>query len=293
MAVQAPAVPARLHSARLLADFTGGTHEAYVASGGRRLRPRLARALALADLAPGLQVVDVGAGRGEAAAHAARRGAAVTVLDYSPSGVRLARRTIGQVAAHRAGRVLPVLADATRLPLADASADRVLLLDVAEHLRPWQLGLALAEIRRILRPGGYVVVHTLPNRWALLWAYRLLRIAAPGLPAEPRSAYEQAVHVNEQDPRSLARSLHAAGLVARVWVEEWTTRQAAWGRGLAYPDAQRRLAYPVLDRPPVRRTLRLVMGSPVRWVVANDLFALAWRPDGPAPSAAGRFRPVL
>lgn len=289
---RAPALPARLHGADLLIEATGGAHGAFEASGGRRLRPRLARALALAALAPGLRVVDVGSGRGEAAAHALRRGAVVTVVDYSPSGIRLARRTVRRVAAARGDQALPALADATRLPVADASAERVLLLDVVEHLQPWQLRLALMEIRRILQPGGYVVIHTLPNRWALTWAYPFLRVAAPGLPADPRSAYERVVHVNEQDPRSLARSLAAAGLAARVWVEDWTTRQAAWSQGLTYSDVQRRVAYPILARPAVRRVLRLAMGSPARWLVANDLFALAWRPDGPAPPLAGRFRPL-
>ena len=283
-------MPAGLYSAQLLAHFAAGAHEAYLAAGGRSMRPRLARALALADLRPGLEVVDVGCGRGEAAAHAARRGARVTALDFSAGALGLTRRTarlVGSPAGR--GRLALVAAGAAALPLADGSADRVLLLDVAEHLQPWQLEAALAEVARILRPGGYVVIHTLPNRWALAVAYPLLRAAVPALPREARSAYERAVHVNEQDPLSLRRALSAAGLVSRVWVEEWTTRHAAWGAGRAFPDAARRAGYPTLARPRWRRWAAAIMRTPARWVVANDLFALAWLPGGEPPAASGRF----
>lgn len=279
-----------LYTAELLEAFTGGAHADYL-KGRRALRPRLARALALAALRPGLDLVDVGAGRGEAAEHAARRGAHVTALDFSPGGLRLARATLGR-RRHAGQRTSLLAAEAMVLPLASASTDRVLLLDVIEHLRPDHAALALAEIRRILRPGGYVVIHTLPNRWALALCYPLLRLALPGLPRGPRSEYERAVHVNEQDPASLARALTAAGLAGRVWPEEWTTRQARWGSGLRYPDATRRAAYPWLARPGVRRCARWAMATPARWLLANDLFALAWRPDGPPPPSGGRFRPV-
>jgi hypothetical protein len=100
------------------------------------------------------------------------------------------------------------------------------------------------------------------------------------------------VHVNEQDGPSLARALAAAGLAARVWPEEWSTRQARWGSRLAYPDAARRQGYPWLARPPVRRLARLAMASPARWFLGNDLFALAWPIGEPPPPARGRFRPV-
>lgn len=208
----------------------------------------------------------------------------------------MSRATAAVVGARRGddpvgamGRTRPdfTACDATSLPLADGCADRVLWLDVVEHLWPWQVDAALAEVRRILRPDGFVVIHTLPNRWALGVGYPLLRCLAPGLPADPRSSYERAVHVNEQSPRSLARSLEAAGFGSRVWVEEWSTVQA--GRQTdddRYPDRHRTLGYPALRRPAVRRLAGLVMRTPLRWWVGNDIFALAWPARGTAPPAA-------
>ncbi len=52
-----------------------------------------------------------------------------------------------------------VFADAGRLPFADASVDTVILAEVLEHLR--EPAAALAEIRRVLRPGG-VLLASMP-----------------------------------------------------------------------------------------------------------------------------------
>lgn len=275
--------------------FAAGEHAEFLEAGGRPLRPRLARSLALTGLRPGLDLVDIGCGRGEASARAALRGARVTAIDYSAGSLGLAGRTMDSLLASRgiADRVHLVAADATALPLPDASADRVLLLDLVEHLWPWQLEGLLSEIRRILRPSGYVVIHTLPNRWALALSYPLLRLVLPGLPSSARSDYERQVHIAEQSPRSLARALDRAGFTARVWVEEWTSLQARRGAGRDYPDAQRAAAYPFLGRPGVRRMASRLMRSPARSLIGNDIFALA-RPHGqtvgPSLPSEGRFR---
>ncbi|MCE7939737.1 MAG: SAM-dependent methyltransferase [Chloroflexi bacterium CFX6] len=182
-----------------------------------------------------------------------------------------------------------VAADATALPLADGSADRVLMLDVVEHLHPWQLAAALAEVRRIVRSDGYVIIHTLPNRWALAIAYPWLRLARPDLPAQPRSDYERAVHVNEQDPWRLHRALGSAGLASRVWVEDWTTRHAARAGGRRYPDPARDRGYAVAGRPLARRLMRLGMATPLRWALANDIFALAWPAGASGPGRGAKL----
>jgi SAM-dependent methyltransferase len=281
-----------MYSARLLTTFAAGEHESFMAAGGRPLRPRLARALALAQLEPGLTVVDIGCGRGETLLHLGRRGCRAFGLDFSPEGLRLARSTVGVGGAAVEAAVTLVASDAERLPLASASVDRVLLLDVVEHLTSGQLGEALGEVRRILRPDGYVVIHTLPNRWALT-AYRCAAVFVPALPLDPRSAYERRVHVNEQSPRSLMEELGKAGLAHRVWVEEWTTRHAARGRSRRYPDTPRERAYPVLGHKMARRLGATLLGTPLGPIAGNDLFAVAWREDALAPPELGpRARPV-
>lgn len=52
-------------------------------------------------------------------------------------------------------------ASALQLPMADASVDLVITLDVVQHLPiPGGDVQALAEIRRVLKPGGYVFLRT-------------------------------------------------------------------------------------------------------------------------------------
>ena len=276
-----------LYSARLLERFAGDGHAAFVSSGGHVLRPRLARSLELADLVAGLHVVDVGSGRGEAAARAAAAGCRVTAVDWSRDALALTGRAARAVRAE----VVSAAADATALPLADGCADRVLLLDVIEHLCPEDVAATLAEARRILDPGGYVVIHTLPNRWSLAVGYRVLRLLARDLPGDPRSGYERLVHVNEQDPWRLKRSLTAAGLASRVWVEEWSTCHAAGAGGSRFPDRARAEGYPVLRRRWVRTVAGLTMRGPARWLVANDIFAVAWLSGGrPSLTRVTRMR---
>lgn len=289
---QRPVSP-RLYSRAILEAFAAGEHAAYLAAGGRPLRPRLARSLALAGLRPGLRVADVGCGRGEASAHAARRGCRVMALDFSRDGLELTRETAQGVLDPRQRSAIALLqAEADRLPLPDASVDRVLLLDLVEHLWPWQLAGLLRETGRVLAPGGFAVIHTLPNRWALDLGYPLLRCLLSGLPALPRSDYERAVHVNEQSPLALRRALGRAGLQGQVWLEEWSTRYARRGQGRLYPDSPRRQGYPQLARPLAGRLARLAMRSPLRGLAANDIFAIAWPTGGQAPPAQRRWRPV-
>jgi len=277
-------VPAERYDEETLLRFVGREeYERFLASQGERLSPRMARSLALADLGPGMQVLDMGCGRGEIALHAAKRGVEVVGIDYSADCLRLSRRTLQVASEGGRARVALGRADATALPFADGAFDRVFMLDLVEHLYGWQLSRALRETHRVLSPKGYLILHTLPNRWALRYGYPLLRLLLPRLPRNPRTDYEPEVHVNEQDILSLKRSLDEAGLSSKVWLENLTVEQAAWhGAGTEFTDI-RGGAYPFLRHPLVRAVVFLLMRTPLKLIVANDIYAIAWRPDGEEP----------
>ena len=106
------------------------------------------------------------------------------------------------------------------LPFATASYDRVLMFDVVEHLYPWELQQALAEVNRVLKPNGRFIVHTAPNVWYDRYAYPLVRFVrrlmgqGDRYPANPREflvGHNVHVHVNEQSQFSLHRALTQAG----------------------------------------------------------------------------------
>ncbi len=74
-------------------------------------------------------------------------------------------------------------ASLTSLPYADASFDRALCLDVLEHLTFEEQPRALAELHRVLRPGGELLVSVpnlahLQSRVHFLLAGRLIRTAS-------------------------------------------------------------------------------------------------------------------
>jgi predicted SAM-dependent methyltransferase len=99
-----------------------------------------------------------------------------------------------------------------RVPLDDGVADLVTLIDVVEHLSPAELFRALTEARRLLRPGGRVIVHTMPNRTVYRWTYRVQRwVRGRSWPADPRNEWEHRMHVNEQTVTSLRRVLWRVG----------------------------------------------------------------------------------
>jgi SAM-dependent methyltransferase len=60
--------------------------------------------------------------------------------------------------------------DARKLPFADNSFDRILSISVFEHVQ--DLGVALAEMYRVLRPGGYLFTEFGPI-WSSVWGHHL------------------------------------------------------------------------------------------------------------------------
>ena len=64
---------------------------------------------------------------------------------------------------NRQARVRFLCADATRIPFADASFDAVTMFDVIEHIP--DDSRAMAEVFRVLRPGGVLLVSTPNERW--------------------------------------------------------------------------------------------------------------------------------
>jgi SAM-dependent methyltransferase len=119
----------------------------------------VAHAPVLGALGAARCVLDLGCGRGDWSLALARRGTPVLAMDRWVDG-------LDWLALHSRG--LPVLAlraDATApLPLADGAVDGVLLALVLHHLAGNGRALGvLAEIARVLRPGGVLaIVEFLP-----------------------------------------------------------------------------------------------------------------------------------
>lgn len=159
--------------------------ERYDATRGGEPRAEAA-AEAAAALLPGGLVLDIGGGTGLVARALVAQGRRVVVVDGSAGMLRLARDRLPGSA---------VRAEAARLPFLDQSSDGVLtmwLLHLLDDVAP-----VLAEVARVLRPGG-VLVTTVDK--AAAQGYRdddptdraavvVAQAAAVGLLVSGRSSY--------------------------------------------------------------------------------------------------------
>jgi 2-polyprenyl-3-methyl-5-hydroxy-6-metoxy-1,4-benzoquinol methylase len=137
----------------------------------------------------GRRFLDAGCGTGHFSRRAHERGAIVFSVDLGPGLLGEVRK---KCAAHLAA------GDVLALPFPDGAFDYVLSTEVIEHtVNP---GMAVAELMRVLRPGGTVVL-TAPNR---LWHFAVS--IAETLRLRPYQGYE-----NWPGWREMRRYLAACG----------------------------------------------------------------------------------
>jgi ubiquinone/menaquinone biosynthesis C-methylase UbiE len=149
---------------------------------------------------PGERILDVGCGPGFYVAEVLDEVGAegsVVGIDVSPQMLAIAaRRCAGR--ANVEFREGP----ATKLPVEDASVDAALSVQVLEYVA--DTGAALAELHRVVRPGGRVVI------WDVDWGTLSWHSADPDRMARALHAWD--AHLAQPSlPRTLGAQLRAAG----------------------------------------------------------------------------------
>jgi 2-polyprenyl-6-hydroxyphenyl methylase/3-demethylubiquinone-9 3-methyltransferase len=176
-------------------------------------RPRVGFYLrSLGELA-GRRVLDAGCGGGLVARELAAAGAEVVGVDRSLGSLGVARRAARRMGPgnprgvpRSMGSFWPAQGRLERLPFAAGCFDAVVAADVLEHLP--DLPVAVAELARVLAPGGSFVFDTVnrtPWSWftAVFGLEQVLRIV-------PRGTHDWRLFIR---PAELDRLLRRAGLV--------------------------------------------------------------------------------
>jgi SAM-dependent methyltransferase len=189
-----------------------GGFDAYKNDKGLDLSDWRLRSVAdLADLGPVGRALDLGCGRGEISVHLARIGHEVLAIDYSDSAIGLARAAASEN-TDPPSKITFYCGDVNEAPFSGLY-DVAVASDLVEHMSPGELGRLYTRVASHLSPQGVFVVHTFPNLWYYTYGYRRrlreARKIQAYLPLEPRSRYEELMHINEQSPRVLKRQLEA------------------------------------------------------------------------------------
>lgn len=150
----------------------------------------------------GLDVLDLGCAGGFMAEAIAEKGAKVTGIDP-------AAKAVAAAAARADSKQLEISYDVgvgEALPYADASFDAVVCVDVLEHVA--DLVKVLAEVERVLRPGGLFLYDTINRNFLAKLA--TITVAENILRLLPKGTHDPAMFIK---PQELIEGMRNAGLV--------------------------------------------------------------------------------
>ena len=166
--------------------------------------------IALMEIAPGMTVVDLGAGTGFFAPHLAAavgKEGKVLALDVEPNMVEHLEKRAAEAGL---AQVEPRLAATDDPGLAPGSVDRILIVNTWHHID--DRGPYSAKLRAALRPGGSI------------WVVDFDKTSSKGPPAQ-----------HKLEPREVIAELAAGGLVAEQVSEELSDQYVVVARAAAKP----------------------------------------------------------
>jgi len=237
-------------------DTRGGSlqDDAYARPGTRVvLEDQFARVSRALDVRPHMRILDVGCGVGHFIAWlAARAPAAYHGVDVSSASLRRARTTTPGASW--------VVGDAERLPYRDAAFDRVACNGAAHHFP--DLGVACAELHRVLVPGGRLVLFEPVATRFTNGARRLFGHDEGESPVD-------LAHKHDVGADEVQAALHAVG---------FETGEARLSDALAYPLCGMYADFPLgRSRAAMRAALQLEQWLQDRPVARRVLALIAWR----------------
>lgn len=169
----------------------------------------------------GLRVLDLGCGGGLTTACLVQRGATVVGVDLSRASLYAASR---HACSHGYPEPVFTCGRAESLPLVDASFDVVWCSDVLEHLP--DLPTAIAQITRVLKPGGLFLYDTINRTWLsrplAIWFWEYLAGLAP------RGTHDWRLFIRPQELRHLLIQHGMQCGAIRGMLPVWLSPRQGW-----------------------------------------------------------------
>lgn len=193
-----------------------GGYDDFKESNGTKIEQRLRDVYNLINPSKSDRILDVGCGRGELSFALASSGADVTGVDYSSDAIGIAKRTYDG----KRKNLRYIHADIFQMDNLN-TYDKIVMADVVEHIEQDVLEKIFEKISLSLSDKGILVVHTAPNKDYYDYRYPKMRQQAAEigcyLPKNPRTYFEQLMHINEQSPKILKAALEKYFQHVLVW----------------------------------------------------------------------------
>jgi tellurite methyltransferase len=192
-------------------------------------------------------VLDLGCGVGRHMVHLGERGFRMAGVDISPSGIRLTQKACAEREIAFEGHV----SDMKALLWAGETFDAVLSISTIHHHRRQEIIRTLGEVRRVLKPGGLLLIDFPCTNTD---DYRLLRsrVAAGQIAeVEPNTFVDQRPDLHNMDDGFLPhhycdeadlRDLLDAFEIIRLWTSLRASKYGMGVRGKWIASARRPLA---------------------------------------------------
>lgn len=190
---------------------------------GKKLPDRLLDIYKMTNPSTEEKILDIGCGRGELSYFLSCAGAEVLGLDYSQDSINIAQN------AYRNYNLVNLKFECQDIFNINKTGfyDKVVMADVVEHIEQKKLEQLFEKITEILTETGILFIHTAPNRdyyeKHYLSIVKQAKKLEAYLPTNPRTYYEELMHINEQTPCGLEKSLKAHFKYARVWTGSVST----------------------------------------------------------------------
>jgi SAM-dependent methyltransferase len=162
-----------------------------------------------AGVEPGMDVLDVACGTGNATLPAARTGARTTGIDFAPGLLEIARER----AADAMVEIDFIEGDAQAMPFEDGTFDRV--VSTFGHMFAPDHRKTADEMKRVLRPGGVIAVACWMPEGAIGRMFRVTADLLPPPPGPPPGLWGTEDHVREMWGENVEFERHEI-----VWTDE-------------------------------------------------------------------------